>query len=662
MPERYDPKGPTRQQVERRSADVNRAAAEDPLAELAKMVQGRPTSAATAARGRSAPAKATSANPKSDPLNDLEAELMSDLQASFAAIRDAVPPPESEPELEPPALEREPPPDFPSLADAFAPHRQLAEPEPEPTPQPRMVPIPEAPVIQPVVHRATQNDQPPPDRGQRIVRPAPEPPPELARADVGAGFQLRPTAVTTNPPPPRQPHSRWEQPQAEEPAPQAGPSRFAPPRGAPAPQPVHKPAAEEDDPFADSLFTGPVEEEEGDGAFPLDAFAPARDDDAAGLDDDYSDLDRPRRGRNLMLVAAMLAVVVVGGIGYLIFKPGGDSTAATPPTITADAGPTKITPDTTTPSSDGDAQSKLIYDRINSGDNGTSDTTLVTPNDGTVADVPTNGDSDNAISRVILPGGPGVDTPPSSDTSADTTSADAGDADTLGPRKVRTVIVKPDGTIVSSSATDAPPAASDTTAPPPATDTTAAGAADSTSTDSGMDTAAPTLPAPDKPVTDDTQAVSGGVTTPGKELVITPNPDVAPTTVTTTTVPPPKVTPPKVTPPPTTAPPKTVTTTSSGGPIDLTSTPPARAAAATGGMMVQVSSQRSEETARSTYKDLQSRYPSILGKYQVDVQRAEIADRGVFFRARVGPFSAADAQRLCDDLKSAGGDCLLTKR
>ena len=78
--------------------------------------------------------------------------------------------------------------------------------------------------------------------------------------------------------------------------------------------------------------------------------------------------------------------------------------------------------------------------------------------------------------------------------------------------------------------------------------------------------------------------------------------------------------------------------------------------------MVQISSQRTEDAARATYRDLQARYPNILGSYDVNIQRADVPDRGTFYRVRVGPFSQNDAQRLCDDLRSAGGDCVLAKR
>jgi hypothetical protein len=79
-------------------------------------------------------------------------------------------------------------------------------------------------------------------------------------------------------------------------------------------------------------------------------------------------------------------------------------------------------------------------------------------------------------------------------------------------------------------------------------------------------------------------------------------------------------------------------------------------------MLVQVSSQRSEETAQSTFNDLQKRFPAILGKYEPNIQRADLGARGVYYRVRVGPFTGPDAQKVCDALKGAGGDCILAPR
>jgi hypothetical protein len=81
-----------------------------------------------------------------------------------------------------------------------------------------------------------------------------------------------------------------------------------------------------------------------------------------------------------------------------------------------------------------------------------------------------------------------------------------------------------------------------------------------------------------------------------------------------------------------------------------------------GGMLVQVSSQRSEDAALSTYRYLQKRFPNILSRYDANLQRADLGARGVYYRVRVGPFAPNDAQKVCDALKSAGGDCILAQR
>jgi cell division septation protein DedD len=179
--------------------------------------------------------------------------------------------------------------------------------------------------------------------------------------------------------------------------------------------------------------------------------------------------------------------------------------------------------------------------------------------------------------------------------------------------------------------------------------------------------------------TDDTAAIAGD--TGGRELAITPAPDQPPNKATAAAAaeaqPPVAKAAPTVVataepaPAPKPAPPKKVVSTDN--PIDLTpgkpaaqvaSREPAGTAAATtaSGMMVQVSSQKSEDAARATYRDLQARYKGIIGTYEPNIQRADLGDRGVYYRVRVGPFASADAQRLCDALKGAGGDCVLTAR
>lgn len=86
----------------------------------------------------------------------------------------------------------------------------------------------------------------------------------------------------------------------------------------------------------------------------------------------------------------------------------------------------------------------------------------------------------------------------------------------------------------------------------------------------------------------------------------------------------------------------------------VSTTPPGAA----GTYVVQVSSQRSEADAQSSYRALQSKYPSVLASRQASIRRADLGEKGVYYRAMVGPFgSSEDATRLCDSLKAAGGQC-----
>jgi hypothetical protein len=735
MADRYDPKVTVRPASDRKGSDPRQdpATSDDPLFELARIVSGRGAGAAGAAasppvppRGRPAPPPepARPAGPEPDVLGDLEAELLSDLQASFAAVKEAIEPsrattqpaprstpnaPQSPPSAAAPPPQREPP--QVSRPEVAAPTRPA--PPQHVAPEPHVAPPPYAPAAfasptaqQPAYPRASAAARPPvqqmpphppsapaaPPARERPHAPPPQQPaavPAAPRKVEAGNFNLRPTAaphvrVTAAPstPTPEKPApaatkpSRWEKP-AEPPKQQqaSAASRFAPPRAAnqghPAPgQPAAPlPADEEELPFGD----GPPFAHEGEDAadeFPLDAFdiVPGYGDDAEVPPYPDDDLEvHGKRGvpRSLVAIAGILALVLVGVLGFVMLRPGSGGTG-TPPIISADAGPTKISPPEP-PSSGDDQQNKLIYDRVDNGaGSGTADTKLVTPGNEPIADVPAT-DTNNPIARVILPGGPTPEAPGTADAgnsgdgaaAAATNGADS--AQSIGPRKVRTVVVRPDGTIVSSDAVPAPgDAPASTDAPPAATVATA--------------------PTPPAPTTDDTAAIAGGQS--GQELAITTAPgSAAPTPAPVATPEPPAQAQAQAhapAPPPTPKPtPKVIATGGDGGPIDLTpsngksTTEVASGGTGTGtgavplvagGVMVQVSSQRSEDAARATFSDLQKRYPSILGGYDADIQRADLGDRGIYFRVRVGPFASANAQSLCGALKDAGGACVLSAR
>lgn len=80
------------------------------------------------------------------------------------------------------------------------------------------------------------------------------------------------------------------------------------------------------------------------------------------------------------------------------------------------------------------------------------------------------------------------------------------------------------------------------------------------------------------------------------------------------------------------------------------------------GSFVQVASQRSEADAQASFRALQGKYPGVLGGKHVVIRRADLGDKGVYYRAMVGPFGSTDeATQVCSSLKAAGGSCVVQR-
>jgi hypothetical protein len=82
---------------------------------------------------------------------------------------------------------------------------------------------------------------------------------------------------------------------------------------------------------------------------------------------------------------------------------------------------------------------------------------------------------------------------------------------------------------------------------------------------------------------------------------------------------------------------------------------------AAGTWSVQIASQPSEESAKSTYQDLSRRYAGVIGGRGVAIVKADIAGKGTYWRVRVPAKSRDDAIGLCNDYKAAGGNCFVSK-
>ncbi|EFO29758.1 sporulation domain-containing protein [Roseibium sp. TrichSKD4] len=361
--------------------------------------------------------------------------------------------------------------------------------------------------------------------------------------------------------------------------------------------------------------------------------------------------EKPKSKKAMLAAAAVLGVAVLGGGAFMFMDSGGiEAPTGAPPIIAGLQGPLKVLPETSANNAGTDG-SKLIYDRVG----GTEDTSrerLVvqdTPEPAALPPAPQTG------SDPLVPG---------------------------TPKRVRTVIVKPDGTIVPSggSQTTKPrvistvpvtvnpdtPAAPAPAVPQPAEPTTIA-------QPSGNETNP--APAPAQPTTVVTTPV---VVNPGAEgqdtaSTATPAPETQGTQTDAPTI---SVTPRRKPPAPVRVATAPVTTTpvqtrpvQNSGPLDLSNPGPApvqtQTPATSGGTIasgtyiVQVTSQRSEAAARNAYQGLQRRYPGVLGNVNAVIVRADLGDRGTFYRARIPANSRGAAFNLCESLKSAGGDCFV---
>ena len=313
----------------------------------------------------------------------------------------------------------------------------------------------------------------------------------------------------------------------------------------------------------------------------------------------------PRRSKkSLVTVGAVLGLGALGVGGALAFREGPSlSRDATPPVIQADKGPLKIQPQNPG-GMDIPDQNKQIYER-----GAPEKQTRVVNREEQPIDVQ---QATRAIAAV--PAAPIPPLPASSSTSVTgsivpPTTATPGSGATPGqlgslaaslgePKRVKTVSIRPDGTVLSdasparpkpSASASATPSASPVAPPRPVADAARAAPTETGSTQ--RDAAKP-------------QAKLASLAAPGA------------------------------------------------------ASPAPAASAATGGFAVQLGHRPSEEDARTAFKELQKKYPGELGGKAPLIRKAEVNAKTVF-RVRVGPLSKSDGDALCARLKTAGQPCFV---
>ena len=75
--------------------------------------------------------------------------------------------------------------------------------------------------------------------------------------------------------------------------------------------------------------------------------------------------------------------------------------------------------------------------------------------------------------------------------------------------------------------------------------------------------------------------------------------------------------------------------------------------------VVQLSAERGEAAAHAKSQVLQTKYRNIFADRKPFIRRADLGDRGIYFRVQAGPFAIEEANQICGNLKKSGADCIV---
>ena len=371
------------------------------------------------------------------------------------------------------------------------------------------------------------------------------------------------------------------------------------------------------------------------------AFEPAAEDGALPAARAANQSAGTNRGFRLAIGALVVALLVgTGVVAWGTFGTSQPGEGGEPPVIRADAEPAKVKPDD--PGGKVIAnQENQVYDRVAGGQGEENNTQeeLITSREQPV-DV-----AEKTASRL------------SPDAGGDATASPLG----LPPKKVRTLVVKPDGTIVSNSE---PVIAQDgqsggeplPLSPQPQTLAMAqTGEASNSAAEAAEETAQSQDAEEPSVIALDGAKSTGELATPTPSPLPAPQPQAA-------AAPAPKPAAPK----PAAAQP--AAESDAGAPTQIAAvtestqqTAAARPAVTSSEWKVQVSSQRSRDAAESSFANIKQRFSSILGGRSAAIERADIDGKGTFYRVKVLAESKSDATNTCNRLKGAGGSCFVTR-
>ena len=322
---------------------------------------------------------------------------------------------------------------------------------------------------------------------------------------------------------------------------------------------------------------------------------------AMGGDEAYDEAPRSRGRGGIITIVAVLALAMVGTAAAFAYRSYfGGGTGGAPPVIRADVGPNKVVPP------QGDGPGKLQQDRFTGGSQGervvSREEQPIPFGDGAAV---------RSVTPRVVPPNTGPSGLPSNATSLAPTNGTAG---TDRPRPIRTVPIRNTG----DQANPDPFAQQNGAAP-------GRGVA-----------AAPPQRAPAPVAAPQRAPAPPPANANGPVPLNPPQADTAtlPSVASRTPAPAPS----------------------------RSATPPVRNATDNSGHFVQLSAQRSEDEAESSFRAMQAKFPNLLGNREAVIRRKDVSGKGTFYGAQVGPFaSREEAIQLCESLKSQGGTCLYQK-
>ena len=348
-----------------------------------------------------------------------------------------------------------------------------------------------------------------------------------------------------------------------------------------------------------------------------------------------------------MAVAGTLLLAAGLGLYWVLNMGRSGQTGANAPVLTADATPAKVLP-SAAPSAPTDAAKSPVLAKMDGATPAPSSEQLVSTEQSTA------------------------------DVTNDVAPATGGDNESgLANRKVRTVTVRPDGTIVSGddavAGGEALPIDRPNVPAVPSTETTNLlgngdqGASPTPLVPSALDATAgpdnsasgPTTQTADvSPVIDTTQVAPTPMQFPVRSSTAAKTGGSVPTNTTVNALVP-KTTPQEL---------DLMgggNTTPAQKPVQVAATKPVQAtpAAPAGGSAaayVQLSSQPSAADAQASVKSMTSKYGSLFGGSTLVVQQVDLGQKGVRWRVRLPTDSLSAAASICAQIKAQGGDCFAT--